>query len=95
MTLPFKSESAERYKVHHDSKSSNIVTSPPLSVTKQQAPKGALRRGDPLDAPADSAVVVRKHRAPKGALRHELFGAHRALAFLRQKAPSAKRCIKT
>ena len=38
---------------------------------------------------------VRKHRAPKGALRHNpLWGRHRNW-FKGQKAPSAKRCIKT
>ena len=62
-------------------------------VRKHRAPKGALRRA----AGRCEAMLhdVRKHRAPKGALRrdeprravlHEVAG---------QKAPSAKRCIKT
>ena len=46
---------------------------------------------NPLEA---VLLLVRKHRAPKGALRREVFVAHMP-TFLIQKAPSAKRCIKT
>ena len=38
---------------------------------------------------------VRKHRAPKGALRQQDSVPVPVLAWDRQKAPSAKRCIKT
>ena len=38
---------------------------------------------------------VRKHRAPKGALRPSRRDACASLEARRQKAPSAKRCIKT
>ena len=62
-------------------------------VRKHRAPKGALRRYRgrfllPL------YPMVRKHRAPKGALRHFLEYCI-AVADHGQKAPSAKRCIKT
>ena len=39
-------------------------------------------------------VLVRKHRAPKGALRHDIIDVAR-VPRRGQKAPSAKRCIKT
>ena len=39
--------------------------------------------------------MVRKHRAPKGALRHVHFIALQVRQLHGQKAPSAKRCIKT
>ena len=38
---------------------------------------------------------ARKHRAPKGALRQHGHANRSSSHFLRQKAPSAKRCIKT
>ena len=38
---------------------------------------------------------VRKHRAPKGALRRNVAAALRDLERVGQRAPSAKRCIKT
>ena len=63
-------------------------------VRKRRAPKGALRRFlgvNPMMRPRQ----VRKHRAPKGALRQpqpaNLDGPNASS----QKAPSAKRCIKT
>ena len=63
-------------------------------VRKHRAPKGALRRFSDIDV-TTLPVKVRKHRAPKGALRHamscSIFGS---ICFC-QKAPSAKRCIKT
>ena len=40
-------------------------------------------------------VAVRKHRAPKGALRLNAILSSNGAVLLRQKAPSAKRCIKT
>ena len=63
-------------------------------VRKHRAPKGALRphfaylreRG---------ALGVRKHRAPKGALRLIHAARRQFLCEGSQKAPSAKRCIKT
>ena len=60
---------------------------------KHRAPKGALRQAD-LAVQLDLVGSVRKHRAPKGALRlreHSLEKADLA----GQKAPSAKRYIKT
>ena len=62
-------------------------------VRKHRAPKGALR----LLATAAREVGperVRKHRAPKGALRHPCPESPGTPA-RSQKAPSAKRCIKT
>ena len=63
------------------------------TVRKHRAPKGAFRRS--CDDVRDlTRAIVRKRRAPKGALR--LGRSHAGLASsLRQKAPSAKRCIKT
>ena len=63
-------------------------------VRKHRAPKGALRLEG---AVRDGAVrsCVRKHRAPKGALRHTSSRAHPSDFLAGQKAPSAKRCIKT
>ena len=40
-------------------------------------------------------MPVRKHRAPKGALRLSVFRDVDAIEGQCQKAPSAKRCIKT
>ena len=42
-----------------------------------------------------NAWSVRKHRAPKGALRLDGIATQRISDHVRQKAPSAKRCIKT
>ena len=42
-----------------------------------------------------SVQQVRKHRAPKGALRLSGLLGSLGVSFVRQKAPSAKRCIKT
>ena len=63
-----------------------------LPVRKHRAPKGALRHA--MRGLASNLVPVRKHRAPKGALRHIGFPVAVAV-FSCQKAPSAKRCIKT
>ena len=62
-------------------------------VRKHRAPKGALR---PLpNAPLHSQLTgVRKHRGPKGTLRPRFFDVPR-VGLVGQKAPSAKRCIKT
>ena len=65
-----------------------------LRVRKHRAPKGALRLHvfGPLVGDTSS---VRKHRASKGALRPVetvLVGRAQSIS---QKAPSAKRCIKT
>ena len=63
-------------------------------VRKHRAPKGALRPSRQWSR-ATRPSQVRKHRAPKGALRP---GFAMSLGFVvsaRQKAPSAKRCIKT
>ena len=66
----------------------------PPGVRKHRAPKGALR---PWSGTSDTAppAWVRKHRAPKGALRPADHRDFNRLTFTRQKAPSAKRCIKT
>ena len=64
-----------------------------VQVRKHRAPKGALRRR-PYDAGRALVHIVRKHRAPKGALRLRR-ESHLREASARQKAPSAKRCIKT
>ena len=61
-------------------------------VRKHRAPKGALRPGP--DRRRVGRRVVRKHRAPKGALRLCSRGI-KPFESLGQKAPSAKRCIKT
>ena len=68
---------------------------PESGVKMHRAPKGALRRLPPRAAVPDQVAGVRKHRAPKGALRLlEAFDASIAID-VGQKAPSAKRCIKT
>ena len=64
-------------------------------VRKRRAPKGALRPGLPEWSGAYSRAYVRKHRAPKGALRRERATPMRRSYSACQKAPSAKRCIKT
>ena len=61
-------------------------------VRKHRAPKGALRQ---VRIRSDSeGIHVRKHRAPNGALRLDISRPGRVYAVC-QKAPSAKRCIKT
>ena len=68
---------------------------PLSSVRKHRAPKGALRPWA-LEAFAEGRdIYVRKHRAPKGALRLTSFTGTQYQPSLSQKAPSAKRCIKT
>ena len=49
----------------------------------------------PCTAPAGGRSQVTKHRAPKGALRPIREAQIYDSLYLRQKAPSAKRCIKT
>ena len=64
----------------------------PVIVRRHRAPNGALRLF--LEVIFFPFSFVRKHRAPKGALRHQCtwrFPCHPG----RQKAPSAKRYIKT
>ena len=63
-------------------------------VRKHRAPKGALRQilVTPL---LHLFCPVRKHRAPKGALRLLPPACPPVFSFASQKAPSAKRCIKT
>ena len=62
-------------------------------VRKHRAPNGALRPCIQQEYRA-SESPVRKHQAPNGALRLVLsFGEQHV--YLCQKAPSAKRCIKT
>ena len=67
---------------------------PPFYVRKHRAPKGALRPNASHDFRAHSDPV-RKHRAPKGALRQAVSASAGMRQPARQKAPSAKRCIKT
>ena len=66
----------------------------PRGVRKHRAPKGALRPIEDDGLNANAVVTVRKHRAPKGALRL-IRSVLADDARPRQKAPSAKRCIKT
>ena len=63
-------------------------------VRKHRAPKGALRPSVAACC-ASLSKEVRKHRAPKGALRLWLVDERYVPAGHSQKAPSAKRCIKT
>ena len=63
-------------------------------VRKHRAPKGALRLRISFSSLLASPFV-RKHRAPKGALRPMMFSCVGRILFPGQKAPSAKRCIKT
>ena len=72
-----------------------MVSSVAFTVRKHRAPKGALRLNVIADGDHEVGGCVRKHRAPKGALRRALEGGHVCVPFGRQKAPSAKRCIKT
>ena len=62
-------------------------------VRKHRTPKGALRH-DKQPSDQGGSCHVRKHRAPKGALRRAANGAA-LVDGDGQKAPSAKRCIKT
>ena len=64
------------------------------AVRKHRAPKGALRLMASL-SPLGLSRRVRKHRAPKGALRRACRVFQSLSGVMRQKAPSAKRCIKT
>ena len=64
------------------------------AVRKHRAPNGALRRGAG-DTGRVGFYVVRKHRAPKGALRQRVAASLQGPGSTCQKAPSAKRCIKT
>ena len=64
------------------------------SVRKHRAPKGALRLWI-VEHTKNEEAKVRKHRAPKGALRPVVSLTIRLGNTVRQKAPSAKRCIKT
>ena len=66
----------------------------PRVVRKHRAPKGALRRCANDDGAA-LGLLVRKHRAPKGALRQSKKDTGAPQPVHSQKAPSAKRCIKT
>ena len=63
------------------------------AVRKHRAPKGALR--PPTPTPVPEATTVRKHRAPKDALRRHHLSTSADVVDGSQKAPSAKRCIKT
>ena len=65
-----------------------------ILVRKHRAPKGALRLISQSDAVL-ADILVRKHRAPKGALRPDDSTNTRMSPGFGQKAPSAKRCIKT
>ena len=63
-------------------------------VRKHRAPKGALRQGK--RPTCEVPEHVRKHRAPKGALRPiRVVAGAIGREIQSQKAPSAKRCIKT
>ena len=59
-----------------------------------RVPNGALRHSA-YSAIRHSRGQVRKHRAPNGALGLMVDEAIRDLDVARQKAPSAKQCIKT
>ena len=65
-----------------------------VDVRKHRAPKGALRLVLPLALGVKNPNMVRKHRAPKGALR-PIPATFKSSMHTSQKAPSAKRCIKT
>ena len=64
-------------------------------VRKRRAPKGALRLSPAPTTRKEQLCLVRKRRAPKGALRQVTPGKSDVLTSAGQKAPSAKRCIKT
>ena len=63
-------------------------------VRKHRAPKGALRLA-PGVFHERGEFSVRKHRAPTGALRPIIDNCNTPERISSQKAPSAKRCIKT
>ena len=65
-----------------------------LTVRKHRAPKGALRHHIKCNQRIRT-FDVRKHRAPKGALRPVQEPRQPLCRSFGQKAPSAKRCIKT
>ena len=71
-----------------------MASSAAIRVRKHRAPKCALRRGRHL-LEVFPGELVRKHRAPKGALRPQETVHAPTSAPSGQKAPSAKRCIKT
>ena len=62
-------------------------------VRKHRAPNGALRQFEAHSWAFE--YRVRKHRAPKGALRLDRLSLGSCSLCDGQKAPSAKRCIKT
>ena len=69
----------------------------PAALECQKAPsaKRGIKTSANWEADKVGTMQVRKHRAPKGALRHGTERIVRIILHLRQKAPSAKRCIKT
>ena len=79
--------------MHYDGAKPPPLRGRPAAVRKHRAPKGALRRAG-WNGGINLRKIVRKRRAPKGALRRDLLD-RAALPAGRQKAPSAKRCIKT
>ena len=87
------SESTERQTAHQDERLHFLLCYVCLPVRKQRAPKGALRLHH-FHERADVERGIRKHRAPNGALRRHDCVALTARAAC-QKAPSAKRCIRT
>ena len=91
MSLSQKAPSAKRCI-----KTAEILDPAPLpEVRKHRAPKGALRPAFHELDDDTHGLGVRKHRAPKGALRRRKSPAYMAFRATGQKAPSAKRCIKT
>ena len=68
-----------------------------LRGTGQKAPstKRCIKTPRMSVPPSICPIQVRKHRAPKGALRQQRQTKRSGFPGLRQKAPSAKRCIKT
>ena len=72
----------------------NSSVSQLLAVRKNRAPKGALRPSRYNDT-LDGVTRVRKHGALKGALRPAQDAYVEREYTDGQKAPSAKRCIKT
>ena len=74
----------------------DTIASKSSTVRKHRAPKGALRLHHSLPC-CRVLFHVRKHRAPKGALRRddEAGTITQVERLTSQKAPSAKRCIKT
>ena len=69
----------------------------PLLTTRQKAPsaKRCIKTLGCRGLEGVGVCLVRKHRAPKGALRRFNVRPHTVSACEGQKAPSAKRCIKT